>query len=172
MSSLPDSYTPVTASGLSQKPTGADAEATKAYGLSHTMIRIKDPKVSLPFYTEVLGMTLVYEMPMEAGKFTNYFLLYPQSPIPADEDEKYKWIWSQQGIVELCHNWGTELESSDFKGHKSGNEPEHKGFGHLCIYVDDLYKACERFEAKGVRFIKKPQDGRMKFIAFIADPDG
>jgi len=37
------------------------------------MIRITDPKKSIPFYTNVLGMKLVFELPMPAGKFTNYF---------------------------------------------------------------------------------------------------
>lgn len=38
--------------------------------------------------------------------------------------------------------------------------------------VPDVAKACERFEKEGVKFIKKQQDGKMKDIAFIADPDG
>lgn len=38
--------------------------------------------------------------------------------------------------------------------------------------VPDVYKACERFEKLGVKFVKKPDDGKMKGIAFITDPDG
>lgn len=38
--------------------------------------------------------------------------------------------------------------------------------------VPDVYKACERFEKLGVNFVKKPDDGKMKGIAFITDPDG
>lgn len=38
--------------------------------------------------------------------------------------------------------------------------------------VPDVYKACERFEKMGVKFIKTPDGGKMKGIAFIQDPDG
>nr|VWP01771.1 Hsp70 [Ganoderma boninense] len=42
----------------------------------------------------------------------------------------------------------------------------------LAITVDDIEKACARFESLGVRFQKKLTDGKMKNIAFILDPDG
>jgi lactoylglutathione lyase len=32
--------------------------------------------------------------------------------------------------------------------------------------------ACDKFEAQGVNFIKRPEDGQMKGLAFIKDPDG
>jgi len=38
--------------------------------------------------------------------------------------------------------------------------------------VPDVNAACERFEKFNVPFIKKPNDGRMKGLAFIQDPDG
>lgn len=44
--------------------------------------------------------------------------------------------------------------------------------GHIGIMVPDVYKACERFQKLGVNFVKKPDDGKMKGIAFITDPDG
>jgi lactoylglutathione lyase len=111
---------------------------------------------------------------MPAGKFTNYFLCYPQSAVPDrdNQDAVVNWLWQQQGILELCHNWGTELPESGFEGYKSGNEPEHKGFGHICVFVDELQKACDRFTSSGVRFKKRPEDGQMRNIAFILDPDG
>ena len=38
--------------------------------------------------------------------------------------------------------------------------------------MPDVYEACERFESLGVDFQKKPDDGNMKGLAFIKDPDG
>jgi len=38
--------------------------------------------------------------------------------------------------------------------------------------VPNVDAACERFEKFNVDFVKKPNDGRMKGLAFIKDPDG
>lgn len=75
-------------------------------------------------------------------------------------------------ILRDCHsfsNWGTE-DQADF-AYSNGNSDPGRGFGHIAIVVDDIEKACERFESLNVKFIKKLTDGSMKNIAFIADPD-
>lgn len=38
--------------------------------------------------------------------------------------------------------------------------------------VDDVYETSAALEAAGVQFKKKPNDGRMKGLAFAYDPDG
>jgi len=73
--------------------------------------------------------------------------------------------------LELTHNHGTESDPN-FKGYASGNAELGRGFGHIAITVDDVNKACTRFEQLGVPFQKKLTDGKMKHIAFILDPDG
>lgn len=42
----------------------------------------------------------------------------------------------------------------------------------IAVSVDDLDRACERFESKGVNWKKRLTDGRMKNVAFLLDPDG
>ncbi|KAI9482974.1 MAG: lactoylglutathione lyase [Benjaminiella poitrasii] len=139
------------------------------YVFNHTMIRVKDPQASIKFYTEVLGMKLITKHDFPENKFTLYFLAYLDS-IPEDEAEKKKLAFSISGVLELTHNWGTENQA-DFS-YASGNKDPGRGFGHTAILVDNIEKACERFESLGVNFVKKLSDGNMKSIAFITDPDG
>ena len=145
---------------------------TAGYVMNQTMLRIKDPKVSLPFYEDVLGMTKMAEYHFEAMSFSLYFMGYlqPGQSIPDDPAERAKWVFGLPALVELTHNWGSE-DDAGFAGYHSGND-EPKGFGHFGLSVPDVYAACERFERLGVEFVKRPDDGSMKGLAFIKDPDG
>ena len=146
-------------------------EATKGYIMQQTMFRIKDPKVSLDFYSRVLGMSLLKRLDFPEMKFSLYFMGYENTAeAPSNPIDKVVWTFSQKATIELTHNWGTESDP-EFKGYHNGNS-EPRGFGHIGITVDDTYKACERFQNLGVEFVKKPEDGKMKGIAFIKDPDG
>ncbi|OSC96765.1 glyoxalase I, partial [Trametes coccinea BRFM310] len=131
---------------------------------NHTMLRVKDPKVSLKFYTEILGMDLVAKNEFET--FTLYFLAFDNGTNTTAENR-----FSREGILELTHNHGTESDPN-FQGYANGNSDPGRGFGHIAITVDDVEAACARFEQLGVRFQKRLTDGKMKHIAFILDPDG
>ncbi|XP_037797411.1 lactoylglutathione lyase-like isoform X1 [Penaeus monodon] len=146
-------------------------ESTKEFIMQQTMFRIKDPKQSLDFYTRVMGMRLLKKIDFPSMKFSLYFFGYESAEdIPSDETERTSWCFSRKATVELTHNWGTESDPN-FTGYHNGNS-EPKGFGHIGVMVPDVDKACERFESLGVKFVKKPNDGKMKGLAFIQDPDG
>ena len=116
--------------------------------LLHTMIRVNDLDASLRFYCEQLGMKVLRRKEFPEGRFTLAFVGY------GDE--------ASHSVVELTYNWDT-------RHYDLGN-----GFGHLAIGVDDIYKACERLRAGGVKVVREP--GPMKHgqtvIAFIEDPNG
>ncbi|KAK1230749.1 Lactoylglutathione lyase, partial [Marasmius sp. AFHP31] len=105
--------------------------------------------------------------------FTLYFLAFDvENKFDSlSKEEKEKEVFQREGILELTHNHGTESDT-EFKGYSSGNSDPGKGFGHIAITVQDIEKACERFEQLGVTFKKKLTDGKMKNIAFLLDPDG
>ncbi|KAJ7587226.1 Glyoxalase/Bleomycin resistance protein/Dihydroxybiphenyl dioxygenase [Mycena floridula] len=142
---------------------------TASFKLNHSMIRIKDPAVSLKFYTEVLGMDLLSEHKFDG--FTLYFLAFDEHDGTLTAEEKERSRFSREGVLELTHNHGTESDP-DFAGYSSGNSDPGRGFGHLAITVDDVDKACDRFEKLDVTFKKRPSEGTMRDIAFILDPDG
>lgn len=71
--------------------------------------------------------------------------------------------------MELTHNYGTENQA-DFSYHDGNSEP--RGFGHICFSVPSLKEAVAWFDENGVEFKKRPEEGTMKDIAFIKDPDG
>lgn len=157
------------APGLCEQP---DAE-TQRYVFNHSMMRIKDPARSMDFYTRVLGLRLLRKLDFPEMQFSLYFLGYVDdalaADIPADAGARTTWTFSGRGILELTHNWGTE-DDADFQYHNGNDKPQ--GYGHIGIAVPDVYAAAARLEHLGADFVKRPDDGKMKGIAFIRDPDG
>merc|ERR1719377_126665 len=84
--------------------------------------------------------------------------------------------------IELTHNHGTESDDTfkvwngntggDADGPLKADAPAFRGFGHIAFNCDDVYEACSILEENGVKFQKKPDEGRMKGLAFALDPDG
>jgi len=146
------------------------------------MIRVKNHEASLKFYQEIMGtspslssplapllnhttgMTLLRTSENTSAGFNLYFLGYGSPPTNKTNPSAHR-----EGLLELTWNYGTEKDAN-FKYHNGNDEPQ--GFGHIAVSVDDLNKACERFEAKGVSWKKRLTDGRMKNVAFVLDPDG
>ena len=122
--------------------------------LLHTMLRVGDLDRSIAFYTDVLGMTLLRRKDYPDGQFTLAFVGY------GDE--------AHNSVIELTHNWGTETDPA-FHYHNGNSEP--RGFGHICISVPDFDAAIRWFDQNNVPYQKRPEDGTMRHIAFIKDPD-
>ncbi|MBS3804115.1 MAG: lactoylglutathione lyase [Oleiphilaceae bacterium] len=146
---------------------------TEGYVFNQTMLRIKDPEQSLDFYTRIMGMRLVRKLDFPEMQFTLYFLGYlderQATMVPSDEGHRTTFTFGREAMLELTHNWGTE-QQADLHYHNGNDEPQ--GFGHIGIAVPDVYQAAERLESLDVEFVKRPDDGKMKGLAFIKDPDG
>ena len=108
----------------------------------HTMVRVTDVEASLRFYRDALGLELLRQRDVPAGRFTLYFLAAPGQP---------------DAQVELTHNWDPEAYTGG------------RNFGHLAYEVDDIYATCTHLQAQGVAILRPPRDGRM---AFVRSPDG
>ncbi|MGE5268450.1 MAG: lactoylglutathione lyase [Thiohalocapsa sp.] len=117
--------------------------------LLHTMLRVKDLDKSLHFYHDLLGMKLLRKRDYPSGKFTLAFVGYGEE--------------TDSTVIELTHNWEQA-------------EPYSLGsaFGHLAIGVPDVYQACEKLAAAGVKIPRPagPMAHGGSVIAFIEDPDG
>jgi lactoylglutathione lyase len=145
--------------------------ATRGFTFNHTMLRVKDPKVSLDFYTRLLGMRVLRKLDFPEMKFSLYFLsrAADDEPAPNDDGERMAWTFGRRGVLELTHNWGTEDDPA-FKYHDGNAQPQ--GFGHICFSVPDLDAAVRWFDENQVPFVKRSDQGKMKDVAFIKDPDG
>ena len=146
-------------------------DQTNGFVFNHSMLRIKDPELSLDFYTRIMGMVVLRRLDFPEMKFSLYFLAVndKKNPVPADKSDRTEWTFSQKSILELTHNWGTEAQD-DFKYHDGNAQPQ--GFGHICFSVPDLDTAVSWFDQINVTFVKRPDQGKMKDVAFIKDPDG
>lgn len=114
----------------------------------HTMVRVRDLDASLRFYCEGLGLTEMYRMENDKGRFTLVFLAAPEDVELARE--------RNAPLVELTYNWDPE------------NYDGSRNFGHLAYRVDDIYETCQRLMDMGVIINRPPRDGHM---AFVRSPD-
>lgn len=114
----------------------------------HTMLRVGNQKLSIDFYTNILGMKVLRQKEYPDGRFTNTFLGY------GDEQD--------HAALELTYNWDTDQ-------YDMGN-----GFGHIAIEVDDVYKAVEDIKARNGNVLRDagPMNAGQTIIAFVEDPDG
>ena len=129
-----------------QTATGVTSDS---FRLLHTMIRVRDLDKSLHFYTQLLGMKVMRQREVPAGKYSLAFVGYGEE--------------KSNAVIELTYNWGKE-EPYDLG----------TGFGHLAIGVKDIYAVCETLKQAGVKIPRPPgpvQHGTT-VIAFIEDPDG
>ena len=160
-------FTTETQPGVCASPSAA----SNGFVLNHSMLRVKDPERALDFYTRIMGMRLLRKLDFPEMNFSLYFLHRSDADdaAPDDAGERTAWMFAQRGILELTHNWGSEADAA-FAYHDGNAKPQ--GFGHICFSVPDLDAAVAWFDENQVAYVKRPDAGKMKDVAFIKDPDG
>ena len=143
------------------------------FTLQQTMLRIKDPAQSVPFYENNFGFKLLHKYDFPQWKFSLYFLGVPRPgqswPDPGTkESEDALWSMKYQSCLELTHNYGTENDDN-FKV-SSGNVEPNRGFGHIAVMTPDVYQACAELETNGVAFHKRPDEGENERFSFCTGP--
>ena len=82
---------------------------TKDFIMQQTMIRVKDPAVSLQFYTVVLGFHLVMHRDFPQWGFSVYFVAYCDADrIPRAPEEQWAFCMQSPACVELTWNHGSQ----------------------------------------------------------------
>ncbi|KAI4752830.1 lactoylglutathione lyase-like protein, partial [Aureobasidium sp. EXF-8845] len=110
-------------------------------------------------------MKMINKLENPDANFDLYFMAYDN---PGSVSHGKHWS-DREGLIELTHNYGTEKD--DNYAVNNGNGKENRGFGHVCISVDNIQDACKRISDAGYSFQKRLEDGRMRSIAFALDPD-
>ena len=155
--------------------------------LQQTMLRVRNPEASIKFYEQHFGLKLVHKYTFPDWKFDLYFMERPRDadvaslPKPGTaEAEKY--LWSMPGTtLELTYNYESEKGPPMWSGNEGSDLPSDsplyregvvRGFGHIAFNVEDVYATSAALEKAGVTMQKRPDEGRMKGLAFCLDPDG
>lgn len=107
----------------------------------HVMIRVSDLDDSLRFFS-LIGFKEIRRMENRENRFTLVFLA-------ADGD-------AERAQIELTYNW----DEKDYGGGRN--------FGHIAVWVDDIYEICGHLQRNGVTINRPPRDG---FMAFVRSPD-
>lgn len=112
----------------------------------HTMIRVKDIKTSLKFYTELFGLELAKEKRLD--DCTLYFLS------------------DKEGYTQLELTYNDETPEG---GYDVGN-----GFGHLAFQTDSMVDFTKKLKDFGYEYLYEPYTlaAVSSLIAFVKDPDG
>ena len=120
------------------------------FRIRHTMMLVSDLDRSIDFYTRLLGMDVQRLRPTPEKNERVGYLGY------GSEDK----------------NPGLELIETGGPG-RIKEMPTW--YGHVALYVSDLYRLCEKLKAESVKFTLGPQPNRPgshDHVAFIQDPDG
>jgi catechol 2,3-dioxygenase-like lactoylglutathione lyase family enzyme len=122
--------------------------------LNHVALQIESASLSLAFYIDFLGMSLIFAI--NTGPFTAYYLGYaqPSDPSPA---EMAVATGVRSGLLELI------LPHDDIEGAVEGQcHTKRRGFAHIGIRVSDVSETLKLAEQRGWKVVKRLVDVAVK----------
>ncbi|KAL8443003.1 hypothetical protein Emed_006997 [Eimeria media] len=131
-----------------------------AFSWQQTMIRIKDPKVSVPFYERHFGMKLVHTYNFDESGFSLYFLERPRDdaklPTPGTKEaEKYLWNMKTYAMAKDPDGYWIELCDRN----KNVNFPEKYNLSQTMIRVKDPQQSLKFYkDLLGMKHIATVKD--------------
>jgi lactoylglutathione lyase len=134
-----------------EQPLSNDAP-TKDFLLNHICIRTCDPKASLHFWVDLMGMRTVFIT--NAGPMTVYYLGHPRTPEHRADPvlfgkETQKNLATTPGLLELVY-----INDSTAQVPESG-KPISFGVGHIGITMPEVGATVERLRKEGVEIVKE-----------------
>lgn len=131
-------------------------------GMSHVGISVVDLQRSIAFYRDLLGMSLIQQVPMTGANY-----------------DAIMGLKGTDGRIAVLRTGNFEIELLEFK--RAAPQPPapaghvaDQGLSHFAVFVDDIAGLRARLEAAGVRF-----HSRLVYFSscattavYFQDPDG
>jgi len=127
---------------------------------NHVGISVSNLGRTIAFYRDLLGMSLIQEVPFEGKKY-----------------EAILGLEGAKGRIAILRTRNIELEFFEFE-HPAGrpadpNRPvSDRGITHVAVQVEDLAALYTRLHAAGVIFHCPPIDFGCAIATYLRDPDG
>lgn len=131
-----------------KKPMGTFSDSPN---FSQVMIRVKEPKAALSFFTE-LGFREIAQKHFDQGQFSLFFMTHNPGPaVDTTTTEAWDAVKTVfDPVLELTHNHGTENKDG-WSYHNGNTDPV--GFGYITVAVSDLKATKEGLAQKGYKLI-------------------
>lgn len=113
-------------------------------GIDHVAIVVKDMDRSIKFYSEILGLIILYDGRKDGGDKKSFLGIKDKS------------------FVAMTENPNKNIEQNTIES-----------VSHFAFKVDELEKAKKTLEDRGIQFIEEKANEKGKIVAYhFLDPDG